>query len=309
MKEGKTILFHADDYGINTEQAGKILACYREGVLNSISVIPNSLQIKECLDLLESTDSERHIRRVLHLNFVEGRPAAGADKVPLLVDETGFFNQTFVDILKWNYEKKAYQQRKQQIKLEIAAQLDRVTKENDYHITAIDSHQHYHMIPIVLDALMEVLDQKEKLGEPLKIAEVRIPADPVIPLLRTPEVWSQLPAINMVKWGILRLFAGRTQRILQNRGIDAPVFFGIFFTCEMKSDIVEVLLPKYQIYAKKKNRALELMFHPGSLMARYELLDERSDELTRFYMSENRFWEAECMKKMRRLNGFGLEKE
>ena len=65
-------------------------------------------------------------------------------------------------------------------------------------------------------------------------------------------------------------------------------------------EVVEALLPQYKKYAKKRNKSLELMFHPGNLTASYELLDERSKELEAFYMSDNRFAEAACLKQAAR---------
>lgn len=291
------IYFHADDYGVTPQQSGRILTCHAEGALNSISVIPNALQLEECLSLLEQEDCERKIRRVLHLNFVEGRPAAQEKLVSMLVDEKGYFCCSFIQLLKWNYTKKGENRRKlkEQLKTEIAAQLAKVTKECDYHITAIDSHQHYHMIPIVMEALLEVLEAGQ-----IAVEEIRIPVDPLLPLLKTPSVWFRVPAINWAKWTILWLHAGKNKKLLTKKGIRIPIFFGIFFTCEMKTDVVEVLLPKYKKYADKKNQALELMFHPGNLTACYELLDERSKELEDFYMSDNRFAEAECLREAKR---------
>ncbi len=66
----------------------------------------------------------------------------------------------------------------------------------------------------------------------------------------------------------------------------------------MKKEVVEALLPAYRVYADRKEQALELMFHPGNLAARAELLDERSEELAAFYMSGSRFDEAECLKRI-----------
>ena len=66
----------------------------------------------------------------------------------------------------------------------------------------------------------------------------------------------------------------------------------------MKKEVVEALLPAYKAYAAKRNQELELMFHPGNLAARAELLDERSEELAAFYMSGSRFDEAECLKRI-----------
>lgn len=183
-----------------------------------------------------------------------------------------------------------------QLKLEIAAQLRAVTTENDYRISAIDSHQHYHMIPLVFDSLMEVLLERE--FEQPGIHQIRVPVDPAAPLMHHAKMRRGVPAINWVKWCILKIYADRNKKILQSKGIEAPLFFGIFYTCEMKMEVVEALLPAYKAYADRTKQALELMFHPGNLTARAELLDERSEALAAFYMSGNRADEAECMKRI-----------
>ena len=67
----------------------------------------------------------------------------------------------------------------------------------------------------------------------------------------------------------------------------------------MKLDIVNALMPKYIAYAQRQGCYLELMFHPGNLTKREELLDVRSKELEEFYTSENRLKEAECLKQLK----------
>ena len=54
--------------------------------------MPNSPALVECRKLLDEADQKHQIRRVLHINLVEGRPAAGADQVELLVDGQGMFS-------------------------------------------------------------------------------------------------------------------------------------------------------------------------------------------------------------------------
>lgn len=293
------IWFHADDYGVTVQQSGKILDCFQNGALNSISILPNTPALKDSLKALDEADPDgNRIRRVLHLNFVEGRPLAGAEHVPLLVDEAGYFDKSFIRFFQWNYLKRGRKRQElaRQLKLEITAQLRAVTMENNYRITAIDSHQHYHMIPIIFDSLMEVLSDKEFAR--LDIQYIRIPVDPVAPLWKDMHMFMGVPKINLVKWCILKMSASRNKKILESRGIKSPVFFGIFYTCEMKREMVETLLPAYEGYADSKDEELELMFHPGSLTADYELLDARRKELVAFYMSDNRFYEAECLKQL-----------
>ncbi len=295
------IWFHADDFGVTKEQSERIVGCYQNGALNSISVIPNTPALRESLEILDRTDPDAaDIRRVLHLNFVEGKPLAGAENVPELVDDTGCFDKSFIRFFQWNYTKRGAGRRRivRQIKAEITAQLRAVTSQCDYRITAIDSHQHYHMIPIVFDALMDVLSENE--FEHLRIRQIRIPVDPAAPLMHSAQMLRGVPVMNWVKWCILKIYAGRNKKVLQNKGIETPVFFGMFYTCEMKKEVVEALLPAYKAYAVKRDQDLELMFHPGNLTARYELLDARSNELADFYMSDNRYYEAECLKLLRR---------
>lgn len=296
--EKKETWYHADDFGVSLEQSERILACCRDGALNSISIIPNTSDLSGALELLDKADDKGEIRRVLHLNFVEGKPLAGADKVPLLVDGEGYLNKSFVKLFIWNYtaNKKMRSALKTQIRAEIREQLRAVTTEHDFHITAIDSHQHYHMIPLVFDCLMEVLAEGE--FEHLDIRQIRIPVDPLKPVLSVGHR-RKIPAINLVKWLILKSSKGRNTKVLRKKGIEAPVFFGIFYTCEMKWEIVNALLPAYRKYADKKGAALELMFHPGNLTADYELLDKRRRELWEFYVSDNRFFEAECLKQLK----------
>jgi predicted glycoside hydrolase/deacetylase ChbG (UPF0249 family) len=216
--------------------------------------------------------------------------------VPLLVDDTGYFDKSFIRFFKWNYTKKGKERKelKDQLKLEIAAQLRQLTVTYDYRISGIDSHQHYHMIPIIFDSLMEVLSDSE--FRQLRIKYIRIPADPVAPIMHNAKLLMNVPKINWIKWQILKLYKKRNIKILQEKGIAAPVFFGMFYTCEMKSDVVCALLGGYTSYSENKKRDLELMFHPGNLTSAFELLDKRSRELEEFYMSDNRFYEAQCLK-------------
>ncbi len=300
------IWFHADDYGVTKAQSEKILECYTQGVLNSISIIPNSKKLSEAYKLLEQIDSEDRIRRVLHLNFVEGQPLSSGEEVPLLIDKEGYFDKSFIQYFKWNFVKTKNQRKElvNQLKTEIRNQLRVVTKEHDFKITAIDSHQHYHMIPLIFDSLMEVLAENE--FEQLNISQIRISVDPVTPLMHNFKMLKRVPIINWIKWAILKIYAGRNKRILKRKGISVPVFFGIFFTCEMRLEVVKELLPLYKSFVNRKNSELELMFHPGNLATKHELLDARKGELADFYMSDNRFLEADCLKMLENENSKGV---
>ena len=299
MKENK-VWYHADDFGVSIEQSKRILTCYTDGALNSISILPNVGDLSGALALLNEADADCKIRRVLHLNFVEGKPLSGVQTVPLLVDELGYFDKSFETLLmqSWMAGNKKCTMLKQQFCAEIRAQLRAVTAEYDFKITAIDAHQHYHMIPMIFDCLMKVLEEEE--FRPLEICQIRVPVDPISIAFSVRNRPQKILPINLIKWMILKILSGRNCKKLKEKGIEVPVFFGILYTCEMKWDIVSILLPKYKEYAEQKGMSLELMFHPGNLTAEYELPDRRRGELRAFYMSDNRFFEAECLKTLKR---------
>ncbi len=294
----KVTWYHADDYGVSLEQCERILSCYQNGVLNSVSILPNVPDLDGALGLLEQADKKHVLRRVLHLNFVEGKPLAGAKEVSLLVDKEGYFDKSFIQYFIWNYTAAGKQRvnLKKQLCAEIRAQLRAVAVKRDFHITAVDSHQHYHMIPIVFDCLMAVLGEAEFAH--VTIRQVRIPVDPLKPAF-TVKKPKRIPAVNLVKWLILKTASKRNRKILLQKGIEVPAFFGILYTCEMRWEIVRALFPSYKKYANAKETSLELMFHPGNLTADYELLDRRRGELREFYLSDNRFFEAECLKMLK----------
>lgn len=307
------VWFHADDYGVTKEQAERILYCHTNGVLNSISILPNTGMLDETFEILERTDPKHSIRRVLHLNFVEGKPMASGKTVDMLIDDEGYFNISFVKLLLWNYLKtgKNREKLKKQLRTEIGAQLDAVTINNDFHISAVDSHQHYHMIPVVCEALIEVLREKGRLGTGNDcIRQLRIPVDPLMPVFTTRGILHRIPAVNWIKWFILHINEKKCRAMAYDAGLEMPVFFGIFFTCSMRRDIVGRLLSVYETYAEKRNAELELMFHPGNLNAGYELLDIRKKNLEEFYLSDNRFYEAETLIRLKEegKNGVNYEK-
>lgn len=276
------VYFHADDYGITLRQSEDIIECYRNGKLNSVSIMPNSEHLKECMALLD----DKSIRKVVHLNFIEGNSVAKPSDVALLVDREGKLKCSFGSLLKNSFStKKKKIIVKEQLKKEILAQIQAVMG-NEKNII-VDSHQHLIMIPFVFNAFEEVVRENN-----YRVQEMRIPVDPIKPLLTTPSLWHKVKPVDCVKWGVLKLCCTGRRKKMKRQGCDIPVFFGIFFTCRMEKDIVNKLLPKYIKYANRKKEKLELMFHPGGIYDKEELLDLAQQDLVEFYQSDYRKKEA-----------------
>lgn len=279
------IFYHADDFGIAYEQSKSILECYHSGMLNSISIILNSPQTLRSFELITDLVRNNKMRCVAHLNFVEGKNVS--TDTPHLTDSNGYFNCTFSSLLKASFGINRIAIKNELIR-EIDAQLKIYSSLIQSNVISIDSHQHFHMIPIVWESLSEVISKNG-----YTVEYIRIPIDPIQPIIKK-KYFFKIKPINYVKWGVLKLL----QLINTKHAIPiakVPTFFGIPFTCEMNTDVLSTLLPEYEQISKESNTDLEIMFHLGAIKNAADLLDKNNQQLVEFYGSAYRDSEKECL--------------
>ena len=275
-------------------------------------------------ELVRDAGLSDKIRAVIHLNFVEGKPcalsvsqasdarsdshasdarsasdettfadsSANHNPLNLLTDSRGMFNCTYGKILKASFlsTKSLRTAYKEQFKIEIAAQLATGSKLLGTKTLSIDSHQHYHMIPVVYEALMEVVAEND-----YEIDYLRVPVDPATPIWTTPGLLFKMPPVNFIKWSLLKFLSTRSNSMKKRHFSSissmhqAPIFFGMPFTCQMQKGLVDDrLFKKYLKIAQKSDLDLELMFHPGTVYSSSDLLDSSQLDLVEFYSSQNR---------------------
>lgn len=291
------IIFHADDYGITPEQSKLILSyagdCGGNGALNSISVMVNSPSFDQSVPLLR--ESAQHIYTSLHVNVVEGTCCADPARIPYLVDETGTFRQSFASMLKLAFGSTREALTKQ-LAIEIGAQIDTYLEvlPEAKDALRIDSHQHFHLIPAVFDALLEAAESRG-----CTIAFLRIPAEPVIPFLKTPRIWLRIPPINWVKHWLLNFLWRLDKRKLPQYKQISAVFCGINFSGHMTPERAGAVYPAFKAYAKKKGMPLEMLFHPGSVPEE-DALNPNLTGFIAFYTSNLRGIEGEALRTLQR---------
>lgn len=288
----KTILFHADDYGANREVSAHILDCYREGALNSLSVLPNGDCLDECMRMLEPYREQVNIS--IHFNLAEGHCLADPAQVPWLVDERGMFRISFLKVLLLSFGRKR-KELKRQIKAEMKAQLARMLPYVD--TVRVDSHQHYHMIPVVLAGILEAVREAraDKNGKPPEIAFIRIPVEPLAPYLKHPELYAVYKPINMIKQFVLYMLKVMDSGLLKPYRKKSAVFFGLLLTSGMSLERVCALLPDFRKVARKKGLPLEVLCHPGGAKRAEDLMDPHNQECADFYTSDNRKMEKDML--------------
>lgn len=288
---------HADDFGLTMSTSKSILEGINAGKLDSISIVPNMNSYDNALELWKKELKEDISPKIsVHLNFMEGHCCAAKEKVALLVDERGYFKISWIDLVKYNYNISKYNAVKEQLKTEIKEQIYKVVK--DYELLKgkklrVDSHQHTHMIPIVMKALLEVLEE-----ENIPVEYIRISKEAVIPYLKQVRFYPTYRMINLVKVAILNFFSLDDEKLLKARKIPSMILSGVFLSGHMDIERVTALLPDLKEKARKKKVTLEVLFHPGRALAEEIGEEFVSEDANRFYLSCEREIEYQAMMKL-----------
>lgn len=282
------IEYHADDYGLFPTQSQRIIDCCRNGVVNGISVMPNSPYLPECMEMLRPFWED--IQVAVHLNFMEGRSICDPEEVHLLVNDQGVFNISFGKLLLASILP-GRRQYKNQLQREVHAQIHAVLPYLKGRPLRIDGHSHYHMLPVVFDALMDVI-QEEKLS----VTYIRIPKEYAkIYFSHRKELVQFLP-INLLKVLILNLLAKRN-RMKYRRFLDSleqSVFSGVMYSGRMCTQNMSVLLPEMERLAEQRGENLEILAHPGGVYEKEDIAQLTNENDVAFLTSGLRQEEAEA---------------
>lgn len=271
------VIFHADDFGASKEVTDNIMDVYKAGKLDSVSLLPNSSYTKQAIEIIRQTPE---LKCSIHFNITEGKALSAKEEIPLLVNESGMFNVSFFKILIKSYlpgRKKL----KEQIKKEISRQFEEIT--TSLPDVRIDSHQHFHMIPVVLDCILEVVRESGR-----EIDFIRVPAEPLIPFFRHLTVLRTIKPINLIKNLVLNTLAVMDAGKLGSLKAKSACFVGMCLSCEMDYDRVNKILPDMIKIAKKRGLPLEILAHPGGCDNPDELMDPQNELCREFYLSKMR---------------------
>ena len=266
------IYFCADDYGISSQSNTRIEECLKNGVLNKISILPNGNASNFRERLLDE-----NVKLSLHLNLIEGYPLSKKEDVSLLVTDKGFFKYSFIGLFFLSIfgnrnllEKQIYNELKMQIDFW-------KKKMGEKTPILIDSHQHTHMIPLIFKTLMRVIREEE-----VEVEYLRIPAEPILPYIKSPSLYLKYGPVGLVKQWLLKFLNLVNRKELKKANIKSASFMGILFSGQLTEDKINKLLPNYI----KQNENIEIAFHPGYLESGETLIDGCKTSFNKFYYSK-----------------------
>lgn len=285
------IEFHADDYGLFPQQSQRILDCAETGVLNGVSIMPNSPHLDVCMDMLNAV--KKNIALTVHLNLVEGHCLSDPKDVSLLVDSKGNFNISFEKLLIKSFLPGKLQY-KHQIKLELRKQIRRCLPYFSSSPLRLDCHVHYQGIPLVFDCIMEIIQEDH-----LNVSYVRVPSDHLRWYFSAGHLAAFRP-INLIKVMVLNFFDSFSRRKYREElsHMEQRDFFGVAYSGNMCHKHARLLLASYAKGKKHAPNGAEMLFHPGSVLEPDCISQLTSADDLHFLTSEGRAAEAEALMKL-----------
>lgn len=287
--------FHADDYAISLNSSKDILSLLKNGLIDSISILPNMPCFYDAMLLLKPflfNSDATFLNISIHLNFMEGKCCCNALKVPYLVDNNGYFKTTWISLLVASFNPILYQKIKKQLKLEIQSQIEKILSflPSNYKL-CIDSHQHTHMIPIVWHACMELIKEHN-----YSISFIRLAREPLFPHIRAFSLHNSYSITNLIKNIILNILSIPIEKDMNKEKINYELLWGLILSGNMNYKQISKIKPYMEAYAIKKQKKIELLFHPGSVLPEEITTANTKLGFVKFHLSPNRQIEYDTIK-------------
>ena len=298
---------HADDYGYTLNTSKEILDCIKKEELNSISIICNASFFDKSMELFygEIKNMKMLPYMSIHLNLVEGYCLSKSS----LLSSDGIINISWGKLLEYSFFNK--KEAKKQIKKEIKEQIDKtneviekcinIAKENNIEVKQkglrIDSHVHTHAIPVVFEALKEVIEE-----EKYNIEYIRNPKEPIMPFIKKIKLWSTYSIVNIAKNIILNIFSTKIDKYCENKKIEKTYMCGLILSGKMDYSRIKEIYSLMVNKSKKEGRTLEILFHPGMALSEEISKELNKDNMNNFNLPYNRSIEKETLSKLKGVN-------
>jgi hopanoid biosynthesis associated protein HpnK len=161
----KLLIVNADDFGLHPAVNRAVIAGHTGGCITSTSLMPGGAAFT---DAVAGAKSHPKLGIGVHLTLVGGeRPVSDPTAIPTLVDAEGRFPAQYPAFLGRFLRGRVSIA---EIRTELTAQVAKVAAAG-VSITHLDSHQHLHVLPGILDIVFD-------LGRQFGIKALRIPAEP-----------------------------------------------------------------------------------------------------------------------------------
>ena len=269
----RTLVLHADDFGMNEAVTDGILSGFRDGLLTSTAILTNAPDCERAISRWQGlqsqlaqcslpsasarvrlSDSLSPFDLGIHLNLTQGRPLTADKYPPLLLDDEGRFPGAFglairLLISGWRF--------RAAIEHELTDQIE-VLLDHGIAPTHLNAHQYTDLFPAIAAIVPKLLRR-------YSIRVVRVPWERG--LSRTTLLRPFEPA-NWCLGQVKRLFAFRHLVEMTRQGVAHPAaFFGTSHAGRISFDLLRTFV------AMAGHGLTEIGMHPG-----HPVLDTRTSD-------------------------------
>jgi len=264
------LVVNADDLGVSKGATLGIIKAHREGIVTSASLAATYPFYEHAVESCVRACPELGIG--LHFTLTSGKPVSDPKRVPLLIDENGFFRWRFTSLLRAvSLEKKS--DLLDQIGIELEAQFSRLLSDG---ITSdhIDGERHVHIIPGIFEKVVATARQHG-------VKFVRAGKDLGMKCVRSADVPGLLINGGFVKEALLSFLSSKAREHIANGVSNAEHVASYLY-----SGHIDLMMKNF--FALTPPRGVtEMMVHPG-IPAESEGIDLGNRELERYLKSDDR---------------------
>ena len=185
-----------------------------------------------------------------------------------------------------------------QVKEEIKAQINKSKQYFGTNKLQLDSHYHVHMVPVVFDALMEVIQEQK-----LQVSYIRMPVERISIYIGILHRLKDFKYINLIKVGVLNALSYRNywkHRRMLNQ-YEKKIFVGVMCSGRMIYDNIIEIWPRIQKKSRKDDVNVEILFHPGGIKELDDLNELTRSDSKVFFAERYREKEAEALIKLEKM--------
>lgn len=236
----KKLIINADDFGISQGVNSAIEKCWQKGVITGVSLMAPGDAFQSAVDILKKL-GKRDVGVHLALTGRLLPCTRDAGQINSLMQGNSRFSKNYKDFSS------AYLLKKidlKQIFLEFTVQIEKI-KEQGFVITHLDSHEHIHMFPGILEVTTSV-------AEKFNIPYIRLTAEPFSVIRK------EFSIKDLARHSVLRTLVPKAKKIISR--LDSikhnNYFWGHFHAERLNNDVLSFIIKNL------KNGINELAVHP-----------------------------------------------
>jgi len=270
-QSGQPPLLHADDLGMAKGVDAAIIDLARSGQLRGASLLVDGPSANAAVEAWRDLADPPPL--TLHLCLTEGHRLPNSPDLP-----TGFGRLLLASLLPWQRQRIA-----RQLRAVLLQQISRYRQLTGLQRIRLDGHQHIHLVPLVLDAVLD-LSRSES------ITWVRTTRESLPEGLSLRLWWRSLQTGGLIKWLVLQLLSGlaiprlRQAGLATNRRFAGVLFSGSMFGTAFRRSWETA----YSSITVDRDSQPVVLIHPALTNAASGMNQKEFQQSVTFFSSTNR---------------------